>query len=177
MKDSKFEAILFLVFDVIVMILGILIKVGYLKLKDGFFYGKHDVFAGVLIVVSFILLIYGLKKLLDVLKLEKSSLKDFNNTLDSIIENKLSVLGYDSILIDKKKDRYFIELDFNNVIYSLYCFCDVVNFEIECKPWYADGLTEEVSKIEDINESYNPLVLSKDEILNKFINFVMTNKF
>ena len=94
MKDSKFEAILFLVFDVIVMILGILIKVGYLKLKDGFFYGKDDVFAVILIVVSFILLIYGLKKLLDVLKLEKSSLKDFNNTfffiLPKIILNKYS---------------------------------------------------------------------------------------
>ena len=130
----KTEAILYLVFDVIVLVMAIMIKLGYLKLNK--FEGKEDIFAITLIILCIICFIYGVYSLRTELKKDKSSFTDIKKCSDDYIKSKLSCLEYDTISIDNNKNFYSIEIGYEKVDFSLSFHPLFVDFYLECKDWY-----------------------------------------
>lgn len=179
-KENKFEKYVFVLFSVIVVILGILILTGYLKISEGAgLIAEHpDEFAWILIVAGVGFSIYGSLPIIKDFKYKKSSFYVFKKEYkDEVVEAKLSIVGADTISFDKTSSCYSIEVGFENVNY----ICDVKEKEvliyIEAKDWYYESLTEEQQEeLDNITLNLDPLKLSCDEIINKFVNFIMSNK-
>ncbi len=180
-KERKFEIYVYLFFSIVVVVLGVLILNGYLKIEDeNKLFSKYPtVFAWILIGFGSISIIYSIYAIVKQIRLKKSCFYVFKKEYDNaLIKSKLGIVGASVISIDETKDNIEIEASFDNIDY----FCDIYEAEIvlyiEAHEWYYDSLTEqEQDRIDDVIIRLNPLELSCEEVINKFINFIMSNKF
>ena len=180
-KERKYEIYVYLIFSIIVVVLGVLILNGYLKIEDeNKLFSKYPtVFAWILIGFGSISIIYSIYAIVKQIRLKKSCFYIFKKEYDNaLIKSKLGIVGASVISIDETKDNIEIEASFDNIDY----FCDIYEAEIvlyiEAHESYYDSLTEqEQDRIDDVIIRLNPLELSCEEVINKFINFIMSNKF
>ena len=179
-KENKFENYIFVVFSIIVVILGILILTGYLKISENveLIAEYPDAFAWILIIAGAGFAVYGGITIVKSRKYKKSVFYKFKKEYtDEKIEARLAIVGADTISVDNSSSFISIEAGFEN---ANYC-CDIKEKEVliyvECKDWYYESLTEgEQEKIDDLSLTLNPLEVDCDEVINKFTNFIMTNK-
>lgn len=178
-KENEWENFLFLVVSVITVILGVLILIGKLSIKDDAgIIGQHpQVFSWILILFGVFGAIYAsikLKKQMDYKK--KSVFYEIKKINDETIKNKLSILGYDHIEIDNLSSGYYITLTFVNVEFNLNVSINEVNMEIDLLPeenlYYSD---DELDSLDDLSLTLDSTKVSKDELISKFINFVNNN--
>lgn len=177
-KNYKWENCIFIIFSVIVFVLGLLIVIGKLSVKEeATLIGEHPkAFGVVLMVISGLFVVYGVYKELKRLKFRESVFYKIRKKSNDEIKNELSILGH--IEIKRGPNSFIVR---NNCKFGFFelnvseedCF---FTFEPEDDEYY-DSLTEsEQQRIEDIFEEINPLELDERQLINRFISFVTINR-
>jgi lipopolysaccharide export LptBFGC system permease protein LptF len=180
-EEVKGENIIFAVISFVTALLGVLIFIGKLNVKSEMdIIGDHPkVFAGVLVVIGLAGVVYSIIVLLKQINYKKKSVYyEIKDSSDESIKNKFSILNYDNIQIDKLSSSYFITILFNYVEFD---------FEIEPKEvrMYVDIIEDndilltddEKEKLENLTKTIDSTIVSKDELINIFINYINTNLY
>ena len=179
-KDNKFEPYALLFVSLCCLVLAILLYMGVLTIKeDSLINGNEKIFTIILFVFSIGFAGFSIFKIIKDLKKKKSVLYLFHKVEnDDYIKSKLEILGADTLSIDTTyKHIYCIEVDYEKATFCCDVHEDEVLFYVECKDWYYDSLEEvEQEKIDNFSDKMNALEVSIDDVINKFINFVLRYK-
>ena len=178
-KNNKWENYVFIVFSVIVFILGLLIVIGKLTVKEdmGLISKNPKVFGIILMVICAIFIVYGVLTELKRKKLRKSSYYTIKKMTDSEIKNRLALLDED-VKIERVGSLIVISLEYKDGIFELNISEDNFNigFDYLDEESYEALSEEEKQRLDDMFYEGNPLELSEKEIFDKFIEYVNTNK-
>ena len=178
-KNNKWENYVFIVFSVIVFILGLLIVIGKLTVKEdmGLISKNPKVFGIILMVICAIFIVYGVLTELKRKKLRKSSYYTIKKMTDSEIKNRLALLDED-VKIERVGSLIVISLEYKDGIFELNISEDNFNigFDYLDEERYEALSEEEKQRLDDMFYEGNPLELSEKEIFDKFIEYVNTNK-
>ena len=179
MKKSRSENIIMLVFSLFVIVLGVLQLKGVIDFNDdtGILKDKPKLAGAIILCLGIFVFVFSSIKEIRGLKYRKSAYHTLVKMNDSDIENRLAIVTGDCEIV--KKDGVFkITINHNNGYFEL--FVDLTSaeakFTIDDENEYERLSEIEKARIDDMQINMDVLNDSAVDILNKFVNFILTNK-
>ena len=180
-KDINGETILFVIISVVTLVIGILIMIGKLTVKADLAYiGENPiVFGAILSVLSVIALLYGGYGIYkNVYYKNYSLLYKMKEANEEKIKNKFSVLSSDKVEINNLEVSYFVVVVYKNVEFTLWVEEKTTGMYIDLVADDDTNYSDEVFyEIDDLSVALKSTKVTKDEVLDKFYNYINTNLY
>lgn len=179
MNKDRRNNVLFTIFGTVISVFGILILKGFVHLdSEGDFWERHPIFTGIIILIVGIIMIFApMVEMIRNIKYKNSAYYDLKKMTDSEIINRLIMIG-ETPTITRNTGNIDITIKHEHGSFDLSVCLKEAYAVFDCySKEYHDSLIEaEQERMDNLEMEFDVLSDSANEILNKFVNFVLMNR-
>ena len=179
MNKERKNTFVFIILGSIFIVFGILILKGIVHLdSNGDFFDRHPILTGIIIVITGgFLFLAPVVDMIKNIKYKKSAYHGLKKMTDSEIQNRLILIG-EPVSINRNNIEIVISIKQEHGSFDLTVNLKESYAVFNCESdEYHDSLTEiEREKMDNLEVEFDVLTNSELDILNKFMNFVLSNK-
>lgn len=173
-SNKRYDSYSMLAVGLIMVVLSILIFTGSIYKT----FEKKEVIAWLGLILGVLTIILGIVVIRKDLKYEKSVLFDFLIFDNDKIKNKLATLKISKKDMNVIKDsNVTIVVKHNNISYEAYIRKMKITFIADCSEEYYNSINDAKKALLDkLIEEHSTLLITKEEVLDKFIKFIEKSK-